>query len=127
MWVEKCSETKRTFRVVGRAGSHTSTLSIRLSCASSGLQSCARIVVADQADKDAARAERSDVARDIAGAADIGLAALDGDHRRGRFRRNPRHLAIDEFVEHEVADAEHGLAGNRIATGRQNRTCVLVL
>ena len=34
MWVEKCSETKRTFRVVGRAGSQTSTLSIRLSCAS---------------------------------------------------------------------------------------------
>ena len=34
MWVEKCSETKRTFRVVGRDGSETSTLSIRLSCAS---------------------------------------------------------------------------------------------
>ena len=34
MWVEKCSETKRTFRVVGRAGSHTSTASIRSSCAS---------------------------------------------------------------------------------------------
>ena len=34
MWVEKCSDTKRTFRVVGRLGSQTSTLSIRLSCAS---------------------------------------------------------------------------------------------
>jgi hypothetical protein len=34
MWVEKCSETKRTFRVVGRAGSQTKTLSMRFSPAS---------------------------------------------------------------------------------------------
>ena len=46
--------------------------------------------------------------------------------RRGRFRRNPRDLAIDEFVEHEIADAEHRLAGHRIATGLQNRTSELV-
>ena len=117
MWVEKCSETKRTFRVVGREGSQTSTLSIPLSCASCGLQLRAGVVLADQADEDAARAERGDVARDIAGAADIGFAALHGNDRRGRFRRNPRHLAIDEFVEHEVADAEHGLAGNRMRQG----------
>ena len=58
-----------------------------------------------------------DVARDVAGAADIGLAALDRDHRRRRFRRNARHLAIDEFVEHEVADAEHGLPDDRLAQG----------
>ena len=77
----------------------------------------AGLVLADQADEDAARAERGDVARDVAGAADIGLAALHRDHRRRRFRRNPRHLAIDEFVEHEVADAEHGLAGNRMRQG----------
>ena len=77
----------------------------------------ARVVLADQADENAARAEGSDIARDIAGAADIDLAALHGNHRRGRFRRNPRHLAIDEFVEHEVADAEHGLAGDRMRQG----------
>ena len=77
----------------------------------------ARLVLADQADEDAARAERGDVARDVAGAADIGLAALDGDDRRRRFRRNPRHLAIDELVEHEIADAQHGLAGNRMRQG----------
>ena len=46
---------------------------------------------------------------------------------RRRFRRNPRHLAIDEFVEHEVADAQHGLAGHRLATGRQNRTSGLIV
>ena len=38
-------------------------------------------------------------------------------HRRRRFRRNARHLAIDEFVEHEVADAEHGLADDRMRQG----------
>ena len=35
MWVEKCSETKRTLRVVGREESATSTASMRLSFASS--------------------------------------------------------------------------------------------
>ena len=34
MWVEKCSETKRTLRVVGRAESWTNRLSIPGSCAS---------------------------------------------------------------------------------------------
>jgi len=38
MWVEKCSETKRTFRVVGRAGSQISTLSILLCCESSAFR-----------------------------------------------------------------------------------------
>src|SRR5947208_4869762 len=77
----------------------------------------ARLVLTDQSDEDAARAERGDVARDVAGAADIGLAALDRNHRRWRFRRNPRHLAVDEFVKDEVADAEHRLADNRLRKG----------
>src|SRR5258705_13317368 len=72
------------------------------------LQLAARVALADQANEDAASAERGDVARDIAGAADIGLAALNRDDRRRRFRRNPRYLAVDEFIQHEVADAEHG-------------------
>ena len=82
-----------------------------------GFQRRAGIVLTDQPDKNAARAERGDVARDVAGAADIGFAAPHGNDRRGRFRRNPRDLAIDEFVEHEIADAEHRLAGNRIRQG----------
>src|SRR5439155_24506291 len=75
------------------------------------------LVLADQPHKDAASAERSDVARDVASAANIGLAALDGDDRCGRLRRNPRHLAINELIEHEVADAEHGLVGDRMRQG----------
>ena len=86
----------------------------------------AGLVLADQPDKDAASAERGDIARDVAGAADIGLAALGRDDRRRRLRRNPRHLAIDELVQHEIADAEHGPAHHQRATGRQNRTSVLV-
>src|SRR5712672_2456533 len=74
-------------------------------------------VLADQANEDAASAERGDVARDVASAADTGLAALDRDDGCRCFRGNPRHLAIDEFVQHEVADAERGLAGNRVAEG----------
>src|SRR3954451_4347508 len=81
------------------------------------LQLAARLIITDQADEDAASAKRGDIARDIAGAADIALAALDRDNGRRRFRGNPRHLTVDEFVEHEIADAEHGLAGNRVREG----------
>ncbi len=76
-------------------------------------QRAAGIVVADHADENAARAERDQIARHIAGAADHHLGALDRDDRRRRFRRNARHLAIDELVQHQIADAEHGLFGER--------------
>ena len=74
----------------------------------------AGIVVADQRDEDTARAERRDIARHVAGAADFGRVAPDGEHRRRRLRRDARHVAIDEFVEHEIADAEHGLLRNKL-------------
>ena len=61
-------------------------------------------VVTDKTDEDAARTERRDVARDIAGAADHRLGAIDGDHRRRRLRRDARHIAIDEVVEHDVIE-----------------------
>jgi hypothetical protein len=74
-------------------------------------QRAAGIVVADHADKNAARAERDQIARHVAGTADHYFGALDRDHRRRRFRRNARDLAIDELVQHQIADAEHGLPG----------------
>ncbi len=76
-----------------------------------GGERAAGLVVADHADEDAAGAERHQIARDIAGAADHQLAALDRDHRRRRLRRDARDVAIDELVQHQIADAEHGLAG----------------
>ncbi len=55
------------------------------------------------------RAERRDIARYIAGAADLEHAMRDGEDRRWRFRRNARDIAIDEVVEHKIADAEDRL------------------
>ena len=69
-------------------------------------------VVSDQAYKNATRAQRGDIARNVPGAADIGFISLDGQHRRRCLRRDPRDFAIDEFIEHEVADAQDGLANH---------------
>ena len=33
--------------------------------------------------------------------------ALAQQHRNGRLRRDARHLAIDELVDHQIADARH--------------------
>ena len=75
-----------------------------------GIVQCPRgVVLADQAYKNAPRPKRSDVARDIAGAADLDLATHNREHRRRRLRRNARDFAIDEIVEHQIADAENGL------------------
>ena len=74
-------------------------------------QGAACLIIADRSDKDAARAERHQIARDVARAADHQLRALDRNDRRRRFRRNARHLAIYELIQHQIADAEHRLLG----------------
>ena len=66
-------------------------------------------VIADKTDKDAARSERGDIARDRAGAADLGDIVPDRENGGRRLGRNARHLAVDEVIEHDVADAEHRL------------------
>src|SRR5437764_149430 len=85
-----------------------------------GLQPCndiaPRIVIPDQPDKDAARAERSDVARHVAGPADRDFVALDRQHRCRRLGRNTTDLAIDEVVEHQITDAEDGLLADALET-----------
>ena len=67
------------------------------------------VILAGEADENAVSAERRDIARDIAGAADLDLAARHREHRRRRLRRNARDFAVDEVVKHEIADAEYGL------------------
>src|SRR6266849_3292504 len=79
-----------------------------------GGERAAGIVVADHADENAAGAERGDVAGHVAGAADDQLATADRDHRRRRFGRDARHLAVDVVVEHQVSDADHGLLGDEL-------------
>ena len=69
------------------------------------------IIITNHADKDAARAKRYQIAGDVAGAANHDFGTLHRDHRRRRLRRNARHVAVDELVEHQIADAKHGLRG----------------
>ncbi len=112
---EWCSDTKRTLRVVCRAGidhqiGHDQTVKF----AERVGQRQAGLIVADQSDEYAARSERRDVARDVAGAADLDLAARDHQHRRRRLRRNARDFAIDEIVEHQIADADHRLLRQKL-------------
>ena len=57
------------------------------------------------------------VARHIASTADRDLVSLHRAHRRRRFRRNARDLAIDEVVEHQVADAEDRLLADAFQAG----------
>ena len=70
------------------------------------------LVIADEADKDARRAQRGDVARHVAGAADLDGIVLDPQHRGRRFRRDACDFAVDEVIKHHIADAENGLLGN---------------
>ena len=90
-------------------------------------QKVRRLVGPDHADEQAAGAEAGEIARHVAGAADHLLLAPHRDHRHRRFRRHPRHLAIDEIIEHEVADAQHGAMGELFQCGfvieHQNVQC----
>ena len=76
-------------------------------------QCAAGLVVADQPDEYALRPERGDVARDVASAADLDRVVRHLQNRRRRLRRNPRDFAVDEIVEHDVADAKNGLLRNQ--------------
>jgi len=79
-----------------------------------GLDRIAGVVGADHADEQAARAEARDVARHVARPADHLLVAPRRDHRYRRLGRHARDLAVDELVEHQVADAEDGLLGQAL-------------
>src|SRR5712692_9333560 len=43
---------------------------------------------------------------------DLGGVVLENEHRR--FARDPRHLAVDEFIGDEVADDEDAAAGEAV-------------
>ena len=60
--------------------------------------------------------QRGEIARDVGRAAGHETFALKIHHRHRRFRRNPRHAAPDEMVEHHVADHQHA----RLARSGQN-------
>ena len=72
------------------------------------------IVVADDADEDATRAQRGDIAGYVARATHHQFALRDAENGRRRFGRNAHDLAIDEIIEHQVADADDGLVANKL-------------
>ena len=61
-------------------------------------------------------AERDDVVRDVGRAAHAVHLVVERDDRDGRFRRNARHAADDELVEHGVADDEDVARRSRATT-----------
>ena len=62
-------------------------------------------IAAHQADQTHMTAQRRDIARHIARRPEHDQFTVPGQHRDRRLRRDPRHLAIDEAVDHQVADA----------------------
>ena len=95
----------RVFVVVGRTGSPTNDgampasrqASVSVAAASS------RPVTATSVDL---AAERDDIVRDVGGAAHAVHVVIERDDRDRGFRRNARHAADDELVDHGVADDE---------------------
>ena len=76
-------------------------------------QGAAGLIIADRPDEYATRAKRHEIARDVTSTADHQLGALYRNHRRRRLRRDARHVAVDELVQHQVADAENCLLAER--------------
>jgi hypothetical protein len=74
-------------------------------------QQPAGVVVADHAHQHRPAAQRRDVAGHVAGSAQHHRLALDGDHRHRRLGRDAVDRAIDEAVQHHVAQHQHGGAG----------------
>ena len=70
------------------------------------------VIFSDDAEEDTARAKRGDVARHVASAANRELVAFDCENRSRCLGRNARDFAIDEIVEHQIANADDSLLGN---------------
>ena len=118
--------TMRVLTLVWRAEFVTRPLQPMFCSAKKFLQLPAGIVVANRAEQFRRTFERDQVARDIGRAAGHEAFALKIHHRHRRFRRNARHAAPDELVEHHVADDED--AGFRAAAricgrGQPARLC----
>jgi hypothetical protein len=69
------------------------------------------VVFPEQRDQHRPPAEGGYVARDVAGAAGHGVAAAQAHDRDRRLRRDPVHVAVQEAVEHGVAEDEDADAG----------------
>src|SRR5215471_4112734 len=72
-------------------------------------QLVACFVVSHGCHENTTSAEGYQIASDVAGSPDHQFRAFDRDDRRRGLRRDPRDLAIDKFIQHQIADTEHGL------------------
>ena len=96
-----------------RAVAHRDQIGIDpVNIAQQGSQFPALAIITDDPDQRNRQAQRGEVARHIACAARHGCLAGPPHDRHRRFRRNARHAAIDEPVEHDVADTDDALAGS---------------
>ena len=70
-----------------------------------------RGVAPDQPDQHRLAAEGREVAGDVAGAAGHGQRPAEPHHRDRRLGRDPLHRAVEEAVEHDVAEDEDAQRG----------------
>src|SRR5262249_4439721 len=77
-------------------------------------QRAAGVIFSHNTEEDTARAKCRDVARNVASAAHREFVALDCENRSRRVGRDARDLAVDEIVEHQIANADDGLLGNQL-------------
>ena len=84
----------------------------------------ADLVVAHQADRAGARAERRDVAGGVARAAGHDLRAVVFEDQHRRFARDAGDAPVDEFVRDEIADHEHARLAEAIHDLEQARRFV---
>ena len=82
-----------------------------------GNEVAADLVVADHGDETHVGTDGDQVAQDIAGAAEHGILRVHPEHRNGRLGRDPFHGAVDEAVEHQVADHHDAGAGQGFDAG----------
>src|SRR3569833_1917269 len=69
-----------------------------------GSQNLSGHVTTKDADEQAFRSETSDIARHVACTADDDVLTAVPDYRRRSLWRDARHVAVNEVVEHQVAD-----------------------
>jgi hypothetical protein len=77
-------------------------------------QRAASVILTDNTEENAARTERRNVARHVAGATDGKIVAGHRENRSRRLGRDARNLAVDEVVEHQISNADNGLLGNEL-------------
>src|SRR5207248_11777802 len=72
--------------------------------------------ISDDADDSRARAERTQVRQNVRRASEMNGLAPDVNYGDGRFRRDARHVAPHELVEHHVAEDDDQIGRAHVLT-----------